>query len=145
MAIDRRDLASVRYSTVGLELAVSIVLGLLGGNWLDGRFGTEPWLALVGLGFGTIAGFRFVWRAAKGMKSDALRDGFRDAEVGRDARFVGARRRKSNDARAAAPMPEGDAAENESSKAARDAAHGDDEQQRGAGRGASEVPSDGNE
>ncbi len=148
MAIDRKDLGSIRYTTVGLELAVSIVLGLLGGNWLDEKFGTEPWLALLGLAFGTVAGFRFVWRAAKGMKNEALRDGFRDAEVGRDARFVGAGRRKRNDARVAAPRePERDAAKSESATGdAREVpSHGDDKAPRGAERDAREVPSDGDE
>ncbi len=77
----------VSYSTVGLELAVSIVIGLLGGWWLDGKLGTSPYLAIAGLGCGLFAGFRFVWRAAKRMKRDAGDDGFRESRTGRDARF----------------------------------------------------------
>jgi ATP synthase protein I len=47
-----------RVSAVGIELALSIVIGLLFGRWLDGKLGTDPWLAILGLVFGTIAGFR---------------------------------------------------------------------------------------
>ena len=45
-------------STVGLAMALSIVIGALVGHYLDGKFGTEPWLFLVFLGFGIAAAFR---------------------------------------------------------------------------------------
>ena len=54
-----------RVSTVGIELAVSIVIGYLGGEWLDLRFGTEPVLKWLGLGFGMAAGFRSLYRMAR--------------------------------------------------------------------------------
>ena len=44
------------FSTIGLELGLSIALGYLGGEWLDGKFGTEPWLKWIGLGFGLARG-----------------------------------------------------------------------------------------
>ena len=50
-------------SSVGLELGISVLIGLLGGLWLDDRFGTEPWLMLACLVIGLIAGFRGVLRA----------------------------------------------------------------------------------
>jgi len=52
-------------SSVGLELGVSVLLGLLGGMWLDTQAGTEPWLMLVGMVIGLIAGFRGVFRAVE--------------------------------------------------------------------------------
>ncbi len=52
-------------SSVGLELGVSVLLGLLGGMWLDSKAGTEPWLMLLGLVLGLIAGFRGVLRAVE--------------------------------------------------------------------------------
>lgn len=52
-------------SSVGLELGLSVVLGVLIGRWLDGRFGTEPWLMLVFLVLGLVAGFRGVLRAVR--------------------------------------------------------------------------------
>jgi ATP synthase protein I len=54
---------SLSASTVGLELGVAVVLALLGGMWLDGELGTEPWFMLAGLVIGLIAGFRNVMRA----------------------------------------------------------------------------------
>ena len=52
-------------SSVGLELGISVLLGLLGGLYADDKLGTQPWLMLVGLGLGLIAGFRGVLRAVK--------------------------------------------------------------------------------
>lgn len=53
------------YGTVGLEFALSVVVGLLGGQWLDKKLGSGPWLTLIGLGFGIAAGVRSIWRAMK--------------------------------------------------------------------------------
>lgn len=50
-------------SSVGLELGIAVILGLLFGMWLDRQLGTEPWMMLVFLVFGLIAGFRNVLRA----------------------------------------------------------------------------------
>ena len=46
-------------------MGLSVVVGLLGGRWLDGKFGTAPWLMLAGLLMGTFAGFRGLIRVAK--------------------------------------------------------------------------------
>ena len=54
-----------RYGTVGLELALSVLVGLFGGQWLDKKLGTHGILTLVGLGYGLAAGARSVWRALK--------------------------------------------------------------------------------
>jgi len=45
-------------STIGLTMAISIAIGALVGHYLDGKFGTEPWLFLVFLAFGIVAAFR---------------------------------------------------------------------------------------
>ena len=50
-------------SSVGLELGVSVIIGLLAGYFLDQRLGSGPWLMLLFLGFGFAAGFRGVLRA----------------------------------------------------------------------------------
>ncbi|MEO1228635.1 MAG: AtpZ/AtpI family protein [Myxococcota bacterium] len=54
--------AAGRLSSVGLELGLSVVGALLIGSWLDERLGTEPWLALTGVGLGFVAGFRSLLR-----------------------------------------------------------------------------------
>jgi ATP synthase protein I len=52
-------------STIGLELGLSIVLGYVGGRWLDGKLGTEPWLTWIGLGLGLAAGARSLYRVVR--------------------------------------------------------------------------------
>lgn len=58
---------------VGGETAVSIMVGYLGGQWLDGRLGTTPWLKWIGFVFGVVAGYRSLYRFAvqkpKGQKT----------------------------------------------------------------------------
>lgn len=56
-----RELAS--YSTLGLTVAFSIFIGLFFGIFLDHRFDTNPWMTLIGLGFGIAAGFSNIIRA----------------------------------------------------------------------------------
>ena len=50
-------------SSVGLELGLSVVFGVLFGRWLDGKLGTTPWMMLLFLALGLVAGFRSVLRA----------------------------------------------------------------------------------
>lgn len=52
----------LRFSTVGLEMGLSVIIGLFVGQWLDRQFDTSPWLLLVFLMFGMVAGFRSVFR-----------------------------------------------------------------------------------
>jgi len=59
----------LRFSTVGLELGISVLLGLFVGQWLDRRLGTEPWLLLLFLGFGMVAGFRSVFRLLRDLNA----------------------------------------------------------------------------
>jgi ATP synthase protein I len=54
-----------RYGTVGLELVLSVLVGLFGGQFLDRHFGTGPWLTLIGVGYGIAAGVRALYRAAQ--------------------------------------------------------------------------------
>lgn len=57
--------ASARLASVGIEFSISTVIGALGGRWLDGKLGTEPWLMIVGLVIGVAAGFRSLIRTAR--------------------------------------------------------------------------------
>ncbi len=49
-------------TSVGLEMAIAVVLPLLFGIWLDRKLDSGPWLMLLCLGFGFAAGVRAVWR-----------------------------------------------------------------------------------
>lgn len=63
-----------RFGTVGLELALSILLGMFVGRWLDRKFDTGQWLTFVGFGFGLAAGVRAVLRALKEANRQAERE-----------------------------------------------------------------------
>jgi F0F1-type ATP synthase assembly protein I len=47
---------------VGLQFALSIVLFLFVGRWLDEKLGTAPWLLLAGVMVGAAAGFYSLYR-----------------------------------------------------------------------------------
>jgi len=74
-----------RVASVGLEMAIAVVIGTLGGSWLDQRLGTRPWLALLGILFGVAAGFRGVLRVVRDherrMKRQAERERLRMNET----------------------------------------------------------------
>jgi len=46
----------------GVQFVVSILLFLYIGKWLDGKFGTEPWLLMAGVIVGAVAGFYSFYR-----------------------------------------------------------------------------------
>src|SRR4051812_24536223 len=54
-------------SSVGLEFALCVIIGALFGRWLDGKFATTPWLLLVGIVLGFVAGLRVLLRVTKKM------------------------------------------------------------------------------
>jgi len=56
---------ALRVSTVGVEFGVGAVLGYLGGGWLDQRWGTAPYLTLVGLLLGVAAAFASLLRLVR--------------------------------------------------------------------------------
>ncbi len=45
----------------GIQMAAAIVLMFFVGRWLDGLWGTAPWMMLAGILFGAVAGlFQFI-------------------------------------------------------------------------------------
>lgn len=71
----KRSYNALSASSVGLELGIAVIVGLLGGMWLDKQFGTTPWLMLLFLVFGLVAGFRNVLRAVdRAEKAGAIED-----------------------------------------------------------------------
>lgn len=63
---DRKELFRElgRYSALGLEMAISVVIGLAIGYYLDKWLGTSPWLTIVWIAIGFAAGVRSLYRAA---------------------------------------------------------------------------------
>jgi ATP synthase protein I len=62
------------WSTLGLEIVLSILLAFFGGRWLDGRLGTEPWLSVIGFFFGCAAAVKAILRTLAEMKAVTLRE-----------------------------------------------------------------------
>jgi hypothetical protein len=94
-------------STIGLEVALSIVLPLVAGNWADGKLHTGPWLALLGFGFGFAAAVRAMVRAWREMQAIAAKE---EREQGNPApTFPYAEPPKDERDRAVPQEPPGDA------------------------------------
>lgn len=49
-------------SIIGIQFPVAIALGYFFGRWLDGLFGTDPWLTIIFALFGITAGFVNLFR-----------------------------------------------------------------------------------
>ncbi len=60
----------INYSSLGLEMGFSVVIGLAAGFYLDKYLNTYPYLTFVFMLFGMIAAFRAVYRAYKKLKKD---------------------------------------------------------------------------
>ena len=58
----RRWVAAFRFIGVGWFVGISILGGVLGGLWLDNKFGTKPILVIVGLILGLVVAFYGVYR-----------------------------------------------------------------------------------
>lgn len=62
-ASTRSTITSLKLSSVGIEFALSVLIGVFAGRWLDGKLGTSPWLMIVLLCVGFAAGLRSLMRA----------------------------------------------------------------------------------
>jgi ATP synthase protein I len=59
----KRAYNALNASSVGLELGVAVAIGVVVGLYMDRWLGTEPWMMLLWLTLGVVAGFRGVFRA----------------------------------------------------------------------------------
>jgi len=74
----RKQLAALGgVSLIGIEMAVSILLGYYGGRWLDSKVGTT-WLQWVGFALGVAAGFRSLFRIAQKERQRAANESARE-------------------------------------------------------------------
>ena len=53
---------AAQLASLGIEMGLAVLLGWFVGQWLDNRWGTDPWLMLVFTLFGVAAGFKAVLR-----------------------------------------------------------------------------------
>jgi len=63
-----------KYSALGLEMALSVVIGLGIGYYLDRWLGTTPWLMILWIALGFAAGVRSLYRAAVRSGKDLEKD-----------------------------------------------------------------------
>jgi F0F1-type ATP synthase assembly protein I len=59
------------FSTVGIEMALSVGLGYLLGGWFDGWLDTSPWGMLAFVLLGSAAGFYNLFRSTKKLRAQA--------------------------------------------------------------------------
>ncbi|MGK0289111.1 MAG: ATP synthase protein I [bacterium] len=52
----------LEFTSIGLEMGLAVILGVVGGSWLDERFGTAPWMLFFGVICGFAAGLRSIIR-----------------------------------------------------------------------------------
>lgn len=80
-----------RYGALGIEMAISVVIGMAIGWWLDGLadrylgWKTAPWLMVVWIGFGFAAGVRSLYRSAmQAQRESEAADRKKDGKPGGD-------------------------------------------------------------
>jgi F0F1-type ATP synthase assembly protein I len=67
---------AIDVGSIGIEMAVAMSIGFFGGQWIDGRVGTAPWLQWIGLGLGVAAaGLALVRVARRYLRDDDRDDG----------------------------------------------------------------------
>lgn len=59
------------FLTLGLQLAISVVVFFFIGYWLDGKFGTSPWCTLGGAFLGAVGGLIKFLREAMSLGKQA--------------------------------------------------------------------------
>ena len=71
------------YGTLGMEIALSVVLGLFGGQWLDKKLHTGGVLTWVGFAYGLAAAGRAIYRAVQKSNREAEAHEQREREARR--------------------------------------------------------------
>ena len=69
-------------SIVGIQFPVAMAIGYFWGKWMDGLFGSEPWLTIVFSILGVIAGFVNLFRItmATAREEERLQKEFQDTD-----------------------------------------------------------------
>jgi ATP synthase protein I len=68
-------------TSLGIEVAAAILIGIAFGWWLDSKAGTTPWLMILFLCLGFVAAIRAIYRAVREADNDARE---REAEAAED-------------------------------------------------------------
>ena len=73
-----------QFAGAGFQFALTVVLGVLAGIWLDNKLGTSPWMVIVMVFLGAAIGFYSLYRNL--MKSQRLGDRRQHGERREDPR-----------------------------------------------------------
>ena len=57
-----------------MDFAVSVVLGMLGGWWLDSKLGWSPWLTIAGMVMGVAVGFNLLFKTVRELNKELEQD-----------------------------------------------------------------------
>jgi F0F1-type ATP synthase assembly protein I len=57
--------------TIGIQLAITVLLGVLGGNWLDARFKTSPLFLAICVAVAMIIGFYHLMKQLTAINTNA--------------------------------------------------------------------------
>ncbi len=71
LSMPRLNPRLLMYSSLGVELGLSVVVGFWLGSWLDGVFDTDPWLLFVFGLAGIVAGYRSIYRLHRRVQQDS--------------------------------------------------------------------------
>src|SRR5258705_7429553 len=78
--------SGAEFAGIGVQFALTILVFVFAGVWLDRRLGTTPWLLLLCVFLGAGGGFYSMYRkAVRGSKGDAPRTGGSDRDSERRA------------------------------------------------------------
>ena len=55
----------ITYSSIGIQIGLTIGIGIIGGVYGDRWLGTSPWLTLLGLLLGVVSGFTRLYQIGK--------------------------------------------------------------------------------
>ncbi len=74
-------------SIVGIQFPVAMAIGYFWGKWMDGLFGTEPWLTIIFFILGLIAGFVNLFRITMmtAREEERLSEEYQDSGDGPEA------------------------------------------------------------
>jgi uncharacterized membrane protein len=61
----RKEPSPLAFVGAGFEFAAVIAMLGLGGWWLDGKWGTKPWLLIAGVAVGLFGGIYKFWRTGR--------------------------------------------------------------------------------